>query len=71
MPSNKDQLSSNSHYHVSTLIRREGLTHDTAIKPVMSVELQLSEEDFVFEAGDAIKIFCANDENEVNLLLQR
>lgn len=29
-------------YHVSTLIRRECLTHDAAVKPVMSIELQLS-----------------------------
>ncbi|CAF2754762.1 unnamed protein product [Rotaria sp. Silwood2] len=67
----KNQLPVDSHYHISALIRRECLTHDTAIKPVMSIELQLSEEEFLFEAGDAIKIVCANDENEVNLLLKR
>lgn len=33
--------------------------------------IYFQEEEFVFEAGDAIKIVCANDENEVDLLLKR
>jgi hypothetical protein len=33
---------SDSSYHSATLTRRECLTHDDAIKPVMSVELQFS-----------------------------
>lgn len=31
-----------SQYHISKLIRRECLTHDAAVKPVMFMELQLS-----------------------------
>ncbi|CAF2086670.1 unnamed protein product [Rotaria magnacalcarata] len=66
-----NQVLDGSQYHVAKLARRECLTHDVAIKPVISMELQLSEEEFLFEAGDAIKIVCANDENEVDLLLKR
>jgi len=38
----KDQSLPDLPYHISTLTRRECLTHEDAIKPVMSVELQLS-----------------------------
>lgn len=74
--------------HRSVLTNRTCLTHDNALKPVMSIDLKLSvrfdflkkisfdflsfkEDEFVFEPGDAIKIICANDENEVNLLFKR
>ncbi|UJR31040.1 hypothetical protein I4U23_018550 [Adineta vaga] len=68
---NAHPSSSEPQFHTSILTRRQCLTHDSAIKPVMSVDLQLSEEEFLFEPGDAIKIVCANDDNEVNLLLKR
>jgi hypothetical protein len=38
----KTQFSSDLPYHISSLTRRECLTHDSAIKPVMSIDLQLS-----------------------------
>ncbi|CAF1398824.1 unnamed protein product [Adineta steineri] len=67
----KNLPSSDIHYHHSILTRRECLTNTDAIKSVMSVDLQLSEDEFMFEAGDAVKIVCANDDNEVHLLLKR
>ena len=37
-----NQSSTELHYHVSTLVRRKCLTYESAVKPVMLAELQLS-----------------------------
>ncbi|XP_052807093.1 methionine synthase reductase-like isoform X2 [Mya arenaria] len=56
---------------MATVVSINQLTHPTAVKKTLAVELDISDSGIEYQPGDAISVICPNDAKEVDMLLTR
>lgn len=67
LPSNSSAVTTISE---ATVIRTDILTSKEALKKTLRLRLKISEE-FEYQPGDSVSVYCQNEEKEVEMLLKR
>lgn len=67
LPSNSSAVTTISE---ATVIRKDILTSKEALKKTLRLRLKIGEE-FEYQPGDSVSVYCQNEEKEVEMLLKR